>query len=41
MHGNVWKPGQFRWASQPGSVYLSDQKVGISVPRASAQRGNE
>jgi len=26
-------PGHCRWGSQPGSVYLSDQKVGISVPR--------
>ncbi len=25
--------GHCRWGSQPGSVYLSDQKLGISVPR--------
>ena len=30
---NGGKPGHCRWGSQPGSVYLSDQKVGISVPR--------
>ena len=27
------QPGHCRWGSQPGSVYLSDQKVGIFVPR--------
>jgi transposase-like protein len=26
-------PGHDRWGSQPGSVYLADQKVGLSVPR--------
>jgi len=30
---NGGKPGHCRWGSQPGSVYLSDQKVGIYVPR--------
>lgn len=30
---NGGRPGHCRWGSQPGSVYLSDQKVGISVPR--------
>lgn len=26
-------PGYARWGSQPGSVYLADQKVGVNVPR--------
>jgi len=26
-------PGYGRWGSQPGSVYLADQKVGVNVPR--------
>jgi transposase-like protein len=26
-------PGYDRWGRQPGSVYLADQKVGVSVPR--------
>jgi len=30
-HGGV--PGHDRWGSQPGSVYLADQKVAVSVPR--------
>lgn len=35
------KPGHYRWGSQPGSVYLSDQKVGVSVPRVRNTVRNE
>lgn len=35
------KPGHYRWGSQPGSVYLSDQKVGVSVPRVRNVLNNE
>ena len=27
------QPGYARWGSQPGSVYLADQKVSVRVPR--------
>ena len=35
-------PGHVRWGSQRGSVYLTDQKVSVSVPRVrDALRGQE
>ena len=35
-------PGYDRWGSQPGSVYLTDQKVAIDVPRVrDVRRGQE
>lgn len=33
-------PGLVRYGSQPGSVYLADQKLGIQVPRVRDQRHN-
>jgi len=35
-------PGHDRWGRQPGSVYLADQKVGLTVPRVrDIRRGQE
>lgn len=35
-------PGHDRWGSQPGSVYLADQKVTVTVPRVrDVRRGQE
>jgi len=35
-------PGYVRWGGQPGSVYLSDQKVSVGVPRVrDRRRGQE
>jgi len=35
-------PGYARWGSQPGSVYLADQKVTVRVPRVrDVRRGQE
>ncbi len=31
-HGSG-QPGYARWGRQPGSVYLADQKVAVTVPR--------
>lgn len=31
-------PGVVRWGTQPGSIYLADQKLPISVPRVRDQR---
>jgi transposase-like protein len=32
-------PGIHKWASQPGSIYLSDQKVGVEHPRLRGPEG--
>jgi len=35
-------PGRARWGRQAGSVYLADQKVGVTVPRVrDLRRGQE
>jgi putative transposase len=34
-------PGYDRWGSQPGSVYLADQKVAVTVPRVRDLRSDQ
>ena len=43
LTGERYKHGKENvgWGSQPGSIYLRDQKIPIDVPRVSNKKGNK